>query len=464
MVANKMGSDLQAVILAGGEGSKMFPLTEGIPKCLLPIANMPMIWYVVSYLQKSGIKDMIVITHSASTIQVKEALRGLFDDVSFDMVSLPPEEDLGTADALRLVKDKIRGDVLIASSDMITNIPLHCLIDLHRTYDASLTAMLAQRVDLPTDVEKKVDKKKPVDPNFGTRDLIVRDKDEGRLIYLSNEADLEQDNISFRKSTLKRYPHLRIETELADCHLYVMKKWLIDFLCSDDIFENLKSDFLPYVLKKQFSKPKTTIDPKDISFIEEEMSPKKTYKDIFSFCVGNEISNYMKDWSGYDGRCLEDQIKCHCYVSDDFCLRVNTLPAYTYMNREIHNKYKEAIDLPKDMLFGAEGITLGEKSHVGNDCLVGSLSKGGNQVVIKKTTIGKQCIIGSNVKISNCILMNNVQISDGCKMQNSIICEKSKINSNCVITNCQVSAEYTLMENSEVENEAIVNEEMEFEE
>ena len=52
--------ELQAVILAGGEGSKMFPLTEGLPKCLLPIANMPMIWYVVNYLEKSGLKGLYI--------------------------------------------------------------------------------------------------------------------------------------------------------------------------------------------------------------------------------------------------------------------------------------------------------------------------------------------------------------------------------------------------------------------
>ena len=50
--------ELQPVILAAGEGSKMYPLTENKAKCLLPIANVPMICYTVNYLEKYGFVGM----------------------------------------------------------------------------------------------------------------------------------------------------------------------------------------------------------------------------------------------------------------------------------------------------------------------------------------------------------------------------------------------------------------------
>ena len=50
--------ELQPVILAAGEGSKLYPLTENIAKCLLPIANVPMICYTVNYLEKYGFIGM----------------------------------------------------------------------------------------------------------------------------------------------------------------------------------------------------------------------------------------------------------------------------------------------------------------------------------------------------------------------------------------------------------------------
>ena len=47
-------SEFQAVVLAAGEGSRMYPLTEANPKALLPIGNFPMIWYPINLFQKAG--------------------------------------------------------------------------------------------------------------------------------------------------------------------------------------------------------------------------------------------------------------------------------------------------------------------------------------------------------------------------------------------------------------------------
>jgi len=459
--------ELQAVILAGGEGSKMFPLTEGLPKCLLPIANMPMIWYVVKYLEKSGFTDIIVIVQSNVASQVTQVLDSFHNNINFDVVSLPEQDDLGTADALSLVKDRIKSDVLVVSSDMMTDVPLHRLVDIHRTYDASFTALFTKRVQLPVE-QSKTDKKKQMDPNHGTRDFVALDKDEGRLLFLSNEADLEQENISFKKSTLKRYPHINIDTELTDCHLYVMKKWLIDYLSKNNQMENLKSDFVPHILRKQFSKKKKVVPSDDMSYLHEDEilsnSSSKAGLDIFSYSMPDELTCYLQDWSSYAGRCLKDQIKCHGFISDDqFCLRVNTLPAYVHMNREI-GKFKDTIAQSLEIQKIHPTVSLSQKSQIGNDCMIGKSSNIGNNVTIKKSVVGENCNIGSNVRISNCIIMNNVKISDGCNLQGSIICENADIQQNCSLTNCQVSSGYNLRENSEIKNEAIVQEEMEFEE
>ena len=50
---------MNAVILAGGFGSRLKPLTDTVPKPMLPVANAPMIDYAVSHLYSAGIKDMI---------------------------------------------------------------------------------------------------------------------------------------------------------------------------------------------------------------------------------------------------------------------------------------------------------------------------------------------------------------------------------------------------------------------
>lgn len=53
--------ELQAVILAAGRGSRMYPLTEECPKALLPVGNMPVIWYPIQLLEKNGFTGSIDI-------------------------------------------------------------------------------------------------------------------------------------------------------------------------------------------------------------------------------------------------------------------------------------------------------------------------------------------------------------------------------------------------------------------
>lgn len=53
--------DFHPVILAAGRGSRMYPLTEDYPKALLPVGNMPLIWYPIKLLENSGFKGWVII-------------------------------------------------------------------------------------------------------------------------------------------------------------------------------------------------------------------------------------------------------------------------------------------------------------------------------------------------------------------------------------------------------------------
>jgi translation initiation factor eIF-2B subunit gamma len=56
----KMVHEFQAIVMAGGRGSRMTELTAGRPKCLLPIGNKPMVWYPLQLLERTGIEGMFV--------------------------------------------------------------------------------------------------------------------------------------------------------------------------------------------------------------------------------------------------------------------------------------------------------------------------------------------------------------------------------------------------------------------
>jgi UDP-N-acetylglucosamine diphosphorylase/glucosamine-1-phosphate N-acetyltransferase len=103
---------MQAIILAAGEGVRVRPLTRSRPKAMIPVANRPIIEYVINALLKNGIRDIIVVVGYRKE-QVTRYLNGL--GVPIEVVV--QEKQLGTAHALRCAESKITGDFLVLPGD-----------------------------------------------------------------------------------------------------------------------------------------------------------------------------------------------------------------------------------------------------------------------------------------------------------------------------------------------------------
>lgn len=132
---------MKAVIMAGGEGTRLRPLTSNIPKPLLPLVNRPMMEHVVDLLKHHGI-DEIVVTVAFMANRVRNYF-GDGAEFGVNIVYATEESPLGTAGSVRNAMEHLTERFLVISGDVLTDIDLGSVISLHEANGALATIGLA---------------------------------------------------------------------------------------------------------------------------------------------------------------------------------------------------------------------------------------------------------------------------------------------------------------------------------
>ncbi|MBV9446211.1 MAG: mannose-1-phosphate guanyltransferase [Streptosporangiaceae bacterium] len=137
---------MKAVVMAGGEGTRLRPMTANQPKPLLPVANRPIMEHVLRLLKRHGFEETIV------TVQFLAALvRNYFGDGEEFGMSLryaTEEMPLGTAGSVRNAEDELRDEpFLVISGDALTDMDLSALVRYHKENGALVTVGLARVPD-----------------------------------------------------------------------------------------------------------------------------------------------------------------------------------------------------------------------------------------------------------------------------------------------------------------------------
>jgi NDP-sugar pyrophosphorylase family protein len=129
---------LRAVILAGGKGTRLRPLTVNFPKPLVPVGDTPVIEVLMRRLVQHGITDItLTLGHLAELVKAYFAhRRQQFEGVSLHYID--EEEPTGTAGSLALVSELER-TFLVMNGDLLTNLDFHQLVRFHRDQGAVLT-------------------------------------------------------------------------------------------------------------------------------------------------------------------------------------------------------------------------------------------------------------------------------------------------------------------------------------
>ncbi|TAL21520.1 MAG: mannose-1-phosphate guanyltransferase, partial [Frankiales bacterium] len=137
---------MKAVVMAGGEGTRLRPMTANQPKPLLPVVNRPIMEHVLRLLKRHGFDETVVTVQFLASLV--RTYFGDGEDLGMSLSYATEETPLGTAGSVRNAQSALRDDAfLVISGDALTDIDLGALVRTHRESGALVTACLTRVPD-----------------------------------------------------------------------------------------------------------------------------------------------------------------------------------------------------------------------------------------------------------------------------------------------------------------------------
>jgi mannose-1-phosphate guanylyltransferase/phosphomannomutase len=128
---------VKAVVMAGGEGTRLRPLTSNQPKPMVPIVGKPCMEHILELLREHGFEDVVV-----TVAFLPQVIRSYFGDgtsLGLNIQYSVEESPLGTAGSVRLASDALDDTFLVISGDALCDIDLRRIVDFHKEKGAAVT-------------------------------------------------------------------------------------------------------------------------------------------------------------------------------------------------------------------------------------------------------------------------------------------------------------------------------------
>jgi mannose-1-phosphate guanylyltransferase/phosphomannomutase len=376
---------VKAVILAGGEGTRLRPLTSNQPKPMMPLVNRPMMEHIVRLLAQHGFDD-IVVTVAFLANQIRDYF-GDGSDFGVRMRYATEETPLGTAGSVRNASQELDETFLVISGDVLTDIDLSAIVKAHQ--DAGALASIAlKRVENPLE--------------FG----IVITKPDGTI-----ERFLEKPTWG------------EVFSDTINTGIYVLEPGIFDFIASDEVVD-FAGDVFPAVLDKKLPLLGTVVDGywEDVGTLEaylrahQDGLDQRVRIDIDGFRIGEGI------WLG-EGADVDPtaRIDGPVVIGDNCRIEARAhLREYTVLGTDVVVKAEAFLE----RAVCHDHVYIGPNARL-RGCVIGrSTDLRGHARVEEGVIVGDECFIGEQAVINPGVKVYPFKtVENGAVVNSSIVWE-----------------------------------------
>lgn len=407
--------EFHAVILCGaGHGLSPFSRVRstGTPKALLPIANRPMVDYVIEWCEKAFFPKITIISDETTKDEIEtgfssyRAKMGVQKDVNIEFIAMNVESS--GALLVNICKHVgLNKDFVILPCDFITDLPPQVLIEAYRSKSDSDIGLIVNYKN-QLNIE---DKKNMI---FPVNYTIYSNNDDGncQLLDLYSHEDIEfHKSLPIRTQMTWRYPNSTVSTKLLNSSI---------FFGSTNILTILESNANKFTDSYINNRPLLKII-RDLA--RRSWKHSKNLQTIALLIIPHQAT----------------------FIRSNNTATLLEANRY-FMKTQASNK---AQNLP--LQSKEKGV-----AHIGLDSLIGTNTTIGEKTNVKRSIIGENCIIGKRVKLTGCLILNGVNIEDDVQLENCIIGHDVVIQSKSKLTNTNVESTHSVPRGTMAKGETLL--------
>ncbi|KAJ5226469.1 eukaryotic translation initiation factor subunit eIF2B-gamma [Penicillium chermesinum] len=477
----------QAIVLCGpGVSLNTFTSSGNIPKCLLPVANRPMIFYMLDWLRRSGIHDVTLITPPSALASIRAALQQnpYLTALPTPTVIAAGNSEMGTAELLRQpeVQSQIKTDFLLLPCDLVCEIPGESLLEAWMVSRSTIREVRNARGSSTTNgdaggrgatapleqdeapaVSHQVDG--PLALRYGLSKLVMS----APMSTIREQIEADKGSFLVRHSLMEANARVKLLTTFRDAHLYVFPYWVKDLLAKEERFDSISEDLVGYWAKAGWQKglgEKLGID----KILHQESSKLDSSK--------------LDESASLDGESLEDEIDLQDMSTTKAGPGTNSQstevpPILAYVQKSAA-PYVRRVDSSAVLLstslrlaklesiedVGRQHSPFAHNQKVANpdgvaqrctvtasDCLLDQNVTVEQFAVIKETVIGANAHISSGARLTRCVVMDGAVIGPRSTLTGCIIGRNARVGRECQLAHCEVQDGLLVEDETEAKNE-----------
>ncbi|WP_276814626.1 NDP-sugar synthase [Desulfurococcus amylolyticus] len=350
---------MKAVVLAGGLGTRLYPLTKITPKPMIPLAGKPILEYITEWLRKHGVKDVIIVAR-----YLGDQILAYFKDHPYVRAMLLDSKD--TADAIRLLDGILEESFIVTMGDTLCNIVYREIYESHESSNAVATIALKQVENpLPYGIVYLNEQ--------GDIQLFI-EKPLSIEVYLLNIA-------YYRRKSLSAYENL------INTGIYVLSQHILEILEKNPGLLDFGRHVFPYLIENEY-KVKGYILKHNVYW--NDVGRLETYRNVAWDLLDGEIAGFEPG---------APKISPGIYMHESSLVKGEVHPP-VYIGRN---------------------VVIEDDTVIGPYVILEDNVKVEHGSIIRESIIWHNTIIRRGSKIYDTIIMNNVEVAENTRMMASVI-------------------------------------------